>query len=218
MKFSGFHTMFKVLIGLCLLVLFSCSDKIQENNGKVITYKVETTQLVAVSYSEFKEFITATNYITDAEKFGWSFVQRNVYDFDIVDGATWFKPDGKSPVANYDLPVTQVSYNDAKAYCAWSNTTLPTYSNYWLMVKKDQRVIVSNNLYPISSVKDYNLVGNVWEITEPDNNILDSVRLSGGSLFCSVHTCNGTSKSRSLYVDKETGNINIGFAVLKKIE
>jgi len=38
--------------------------------------------------------------------------------------------------------------------------------------------------------------------------------LAGGSLFCSKDTCHGTQKDRELYVDKETGNIHIGFSVL----
>ena len=42
----------------------------------------------------------------------------------------------------------------------------------------------------------------------------DQVRLAGGSLFCSRDTCHGTQEDRELYVDKETGNIHIGFSIL----
>ena len=42
----------------------------------------------------------------------------------------------------------------------------------------------------------------------------ESVRLAGGSLFCSVNSCLGTVKDRELIVDKETGNIHIGFSVI----
>ena len=51
--------------------------------------------LVPVSVIQFKDFIEATGYKTDAEKFGWSIVQTNVFDYMVVDDATWFKPDGK---------------------------------------------------------------------------------------------------------------------------
>jgi len=57
-----------------------------------------------------------------------------------------------------------------------------------------------------------NIDGNVWELTHSGKE--DEVSLAGGSLFCSENTCNGTVKERELYVDKETGNIHIGFCVI----
>jgi len=173
--------------------------------------KTEKNQLKPVSVKEFKEFVNATGYETDAEKYGWSIVQVNVFDFEIVDGANWLKPDGKNPSLD-SLPVTQVSYKDAIEYCKWANVSLPTYEQYWDLVSNDKRVIVSDNKYPISPVKKVNVVGNVWDITETINS--NKVRLAGGSLFCSKDTCHGTQKDRELYVDKETGNIHIGFSVL----
>jgi len=173
--------------------------------------KAEKNQLKPISVKDFKEFVNATGYKTDAEKYGWSIVQVNVFDFEIVDGANWLKPDGKNPSLD-SLPVTQVSYKDAIEYCKWANVSLPTYEQYWDLVSNDKRVIVSDNKYPISPVKKVNVVGNVWDITETINS--NKVRLAGGSLFCSKDTCHGTQKDRELYVDKETGNIHIGFSVL----
>lgn len=74
-------------------------------------------------------------------------------------------------------------------------------------------MVVSENELPISSVKEVNILGNVWDITETKRGNL--VRLAGGSLFCSKTTCHGTVKQRELFVDKETGNIHIGFSVIK---
>ena len=173
--------------------------------------KAEKNQLKPISVKDFKEFVNATGYETDAEKYGWSIVQVDVFDFEIVDGANWLKPDGKNPSLD-SLPVTQVSYKDAIEYCKWANVSLPTYEQYWDLVSNDKRVIVSDNKYPISPVKKVNVVGNVWDITETINS--NKVRLAGGSLFCSKDTCHGTQKDRELYVDKETGNIHIGFSVL----
>ena len=167
--------------------------------------------LKTVSVKEFKEFINATGYITSAEQYGWSFVQQDVYDYKIVNGANWLKPDGINLSADY-LPVTQVSYNDAIEYCKWAGVSLPTYDQYWELVSSDDRLIVSDNMYPISSVESVNIIGNVWDITEPENS--NQVRLAGGSLFCSIDTCHGTQEERELYVDKETGNIHIGFSIL----
>ncbi|MBC8396148.1 MAG: SUMF1/EgtB/PvdO family nonheme iron enzyme [Flavobacteriales bacterium] len=188
----------KKLYLLLLAILVSCSSPKDYN-------------LKTVSVKEFKEFINATGYITNAEQYGWSFVQQDVYDYKIVNGANWLKPDGINLSADF-LPVTQVSYNDAIEYCKWAGVSLPTYDQYWELVSSDDRLIVSDKMYPISSVESVNIIGNVWDITEPENS--NQVRLAGGSLFCSIDTCHGTQEERELYVDKETGNIHIGFSIL----
>jgi hypothetical protein len=179
-------------------ILFSCSSPKDYN-------------LKTVSVKEFKDFINATGYTTSAEQYGWSFVQKDVYDYEIVNGANWLMPDGINPSLD-SLPITQVSYNDAIEYCKWAGVSLPTYEQYWELVSSDDRLIVSDNMYPISSVESVNIIGNVWDITEPINS--DQIRLAGGSLFCSIDTCHGTQEDRELYVDKETGNIHIGFSIL----
>jgi len=143
----------------------------------------QNTHLSPVTYGQFEAFINDTGYITDAERYGWSIVQSNVFDFTTVEGAIWRRPDGEHPVESSSLPVTQVSYNDAIAYCKWANTRLPTYAEYWRLVKDDHRPIVSDNI--------------------------------GGSLFCSEATCDGTVSDRELSVDRETGNVHIGFSVVE---
>ena len=185
---------------LSLLFLTFCSN-------------VKEKSLNPVTVKQFKEFINATGYETDAERYGWSIVQLNVYDYKIINGATWLKPDGEN-TSEDNMPVTQVSYKDAVEYCKWAGVSLPTYNQYWELVSSDDRLIVSDNKYPISPVDEVNIVGNVWDITEPINS--DQVRLAGGSLFCSIDTCHGTQEDRELYVDKETGNIHIGFSVLSE--
>jgi hypothetical protein len=180
-----------------LPIVFSCNQEIK---------------LKPVSYSQFEEFVNSTGYVTDAEKYGWSIVQINVYDFNTVDNANWRKPDGVNAPLSKDLPVTQVSYNDAIAYCRWAGKRLPSYEEYWELIKNDSRTVVFNTTLPLSDVNSVNVLGNVWDITGPANG--NSVRLAGGSLFCSITTCNGTDKDRELFVDKETGNINIGFSVM----
>ncbi len=158
---------------LSLLFLTFCSN-------------VEEKSLNPVTVKQFKEFINATGYETDAERYGWSIVHLNVYDYKIVDGATWLRPDGDN-LSIDSLPVTQVSYKDAVEYCKWADVSLPTYEQYWKLVSSDERLIVSDNKYPISPVEEVNIIGNVWDITEPINS--DQVRLAGGSLFCSIDTC-----------------------------
>ena len=172
---------------------------------------VKERSLKPVTVSEFREFVNESNYQTDAERYGWSIVQTDVYNYEIVNGANWRMPDGISPSID-SLPVTQVSYNDAIEYSKWAGVSLPTYDQYWDIVASDKRLIVSDNMYPISPVADVNVIGNVWDITDSKNT--DQVRLAGGSLFCSIDTCHGTQEERELYVDKETGNIHIGFSIL----
>ena len=169
-------------------------------------------KLHPVTVKEFREFVTKTDYVTDAEKFGWSFVQKDIFDFEVKEGVTWKNPNGNNK-AEDNLPVTQVSYNDAKAYCEWADVVLPEYGQYWEAVKYDQRKINMNS-DGINPVVDVNIVGNVWDITITENKRRE-IRLAGGSYLCSEDSCNGTDPERKLFVDKTTGNTNIGFSVLK---
>ena len=199
---SGFKANNKLkiwsLLFISIVFLINCTSK--------------KNKLTPVSYNQFELFVKKTGYITDAEKYGWSIVQTDVDNFKTVKNANWKIPDGLNKPSSKELPVTQVSYNDALAYCKWAKKRLPSYEEYWELVKKDSRVIVSDNKFPISKVDAVNIVGNVWDITEIGKD--NSVRLAGGSLFCSATTCNGTAKERKLLVDRETGNINVGFCVV----
>jgi formylglycine-generating enzyme len=81
-----------------------------------------------VTVAEFRRFVEATGYVTQSERFGSS----GVFDvktgtWGLVDGASWHRPLGRSaPPAGDDHPVTQVSWNDAGAYCRWAGKRLPT--------------------------------------------------------------------------------------------
>lgn len=186
-----------------VLSMLSCRIESSYSAGK----------LEVVTYSQFSEFVEQTGYLTDAEKFGWSIVQRDVFDFYKAAGAHWRKPDGKHEPASGDLPVTQVSYQDAIAYCKWSGSRLPAYDEYWHLIKDDTRKVIADENGPISPANKVNILGNVWEITLTEHH--GYIRLAGGSLFCSPATCHGTARERELYVDKQTANIHIGFAVLR---
>lgn len=167
--------------------------------------------LHTVTVKEFAEFVNETDYLTDAEKFGWSIVQINVFDFEVRDSIDWRNPDGTAR-ARDDFPVTQVSYNDALEYVEWKGAKIPTYDEYWKLVENDTRIIneSSSGILPCDQV---NLVGNVWEITQPDS--FGRIRLAGGSFLCDQNTCNGTNRDRELYVDAATGNIHISFAIIQ---
>ena len=193
------------LIGISILISFFISACIQEK-------KEPCKKLQVVTYELFKSFVDSTNYITDAEKYGWSIVQTDAFNFISKEGANWRKPNGENPPLSKELPVTQVSYNDAVAYCKWKGTKLPTYNQYWKLSENDNRKVITNSNAPISAANQANILGNVWEITTTTRG--EEIRLAGGSLFCSPKICHGTSRDRELFVDKQTGNVHIGFAVI----
>ena len=102
-----------------------------------------------VTNEEFRAFVDATGYRTEAEVFGWSFVfwlhipeerfEELVEDtvaaaqwWCKVPGAFWSQPEGPgSHVRDRGRhPVVHVSWNDAQAYAAWAAKSLPTEAQW----------------------------------------------------------------------------------------
>jgi sulfatase modifying factor 1 len=98
-----------------------------------------------VTNQQFAEFVDATGYKTEAERFDWSFVfhkhvapelvedtVRGVSWWCKVRGACWRHPEGPDTGigARQQYPVTHVSWNDALEYARWAGKRLPTEAEW----------------------------------------------------------------------------------------
>jgi formylglycine-generating enzyme required for sulfatase activity len=86
-----------------------------------------------VTNAQFGQFIRESNYQTDAEASGWSYVYAmQSTKWVKVNGADWSHPGG--PLSTLegleDLPVAYISWNDAMRYCQWANRRLPSEAEW----------------------------------------------------------------------------------------
>lgn len=115
-----------------------------QRKSRIKPFRIGAT---TVTNAQFRAFVEATGYVTEAERFGWSFVfwaqvpkrigsTRGVPEaqwWRRVDGANWRDINGPDTMAETwfeDHPVVHVSWNDALAYAKWVGGRLPTEAEW----------------------------------------------------------------------------------------
>jgi formylglycine-generating enzyme required for sulfatase activity len=140
---------------------------------------MDTTSVTNV---QFRAFVRATKFKTEAEAFQWSFVLENVATkqamdsepqsvdnakhWKAVEGAYWRRPEGvgSSIKERSDYPAVHISWNDAKSYCRWAGKRLPTEAEWEVAAKGGV-----DALYPWGKdPKDGKM--NVWQGKFPKEN------------------------------------------------
>lgn len=138
----------------------------------------------AVRNEEFARFVEATGHVTEAERFGWSFVFGGLLPADFpptrairdapwwrqVEGADWRHPEGPQSSISERLahPVVHVSWNDACAYAAFRHKRLPTEAEWEYAARGglvQARFAWGDELTPAGEHRC-----NIWQGSFPDRN------------------------------------------------
>ncbi len=168
-----------ILLAFVLALALGCKEHKQVPAPEGMVYIPESKEIEAffmdespVTVGQFRKFVEATNHVTEAENFGNSGVFTIEKNWFLKDGAYWEYPMGKDePKAKDDHPVTQVSYNDALAYCKWAGKRLPTAAE-WQHAANDGKELNTTYNWGNTLVVNDKYKANVWQGSFPYVNTL----------------------------------------------
>ncbi|TGQ40536.1 formylglycine-generating enzyme family protein [Mesorhizobium sp. M4B.F.Ca.ET.214.01.1.1] len=170
----------------------SCGDGL-DADGELPCHSVSLDAFeldaTAVTNEQFALFVADTDYRTDAERFGSSFVfymafkghQRSMRGrvaqapwWLEVDGACWRCPHGpESDLSGLgDHPVVHVSWSDAVAYCDWARRSLPTEAQWEAACRGG----LPDKRFPWGDAEEFEdrlPAMNIWQGQFPKNNTLE---------------------------------------------
>lgn len=159
-----------------------------DGEGPVHEVRLDTfyVDVCTVTNAQFDEFVRATRYKTEAERFGWSYVfapflapanRRLIMGapqgtpwWYAVKEAYWYQPEGPGTnvETRLDHPVVHISWNDAAAYARWAGKRLLTEAQWEYAARGglDQAIFPwGNDLTP-----DGQHMCNIWQGTFPEKN------------------------------------------------
>ncbi len=161
-----------------------------------------------VTNAQFAEFIDATGYRTEADRFGWSYVfhlhlsKKLPFEGRVattpwwqkVSRANWRRPEGPGSQlrGRKDHPVTHISWNDAAAYCRWAGKRLPTEAEWEYAARGG--LVQKTHPWGDELIPDGKHRCNIWQGTFPEVDTAEdgysgtcpakSYRPNGYGLYC----------------------------------
>jgi len=145
------HRMIRLEGGMFLMGTDHAEAFAEDGEGPVREIRIDPFWMdkAPVTNELFAMFVDETRYVTEAERFGWSFVfwahlPKDRFHHLVADtvaaapwwckvlNANWRAPEGPGSdlAGRIDHPVVHVSWNDAARFCEWSGQRLPTEAEW----------------------------------------------------------------------------------------